>query len=52
VSETQESLGGPLGTSSTPIVDRTLKAKEAFRRKKPKEKSPNPINPNININHD
>jgi hypothetical protein len=34
VSETQESLGVPLGTPSTPIEDKTLKAMEAVRRKK------------------
>jgi hypothetical protein len=34
VSETQESLGAPLGIPSTPIADKTLKAMEAVRRKK------------------
>ena len=34
VSETQDSLGIPLGTPSTPIADKTLKAMEAVRRKK------------------
>jgi hypothetical protein len=34
VSETQESLGVPLGSSLTPIADKTLKAMEAVRRKK------------------
>ncbi|EFX69572.1 hypothetical protein DAPPUDRAFT_258381 [Daphnia pulex] len=34
VSETQESLGLPLGTPSTSIEDKTLKAMEAVRRKK------------------
>ena len=34
VSETQESLGNPLGSSLTPIADKTLKAMEAVRLKK------------------
>jgi len=45
LSETQESLGGPLGTPSTPIVERTLKAMEAFRRKKPQGNKPQPSKP-------
>jgi hypothetical protein len=40
VSETQESLSGPLGTPSTPIVVRTLKAMEAFRKKTPRKQAP------------
>ncbi len=52
VSETQESLGVPIGTPSTPIEDKTLKAMEAVRRKKPMITRPNPLNPNLNINHD
>ncbi|EFX67511.1 hypothetical protein DAPPUDRAFT_115396 [Daphnia pulex] len=52
VSETQESLGLPLGTPSTSIEDKTLKAMEAVRRKKPMITKPNPLNPNLNINHD
>ncbi|KAI9559534.1 hypothetical protein GHT06_013537 [Daphnia sinensis] len=53
VSETQESLGVPLGTPPTTITDKTLKAMEAVRRKKGHEKRPNPLlNPIFNFNHD
>ena len=45
VSDTQESLGGPLGTPSTPIVERTLKAMEAFRRKKTQGNKPQSSKP-------
>ena len=45
VSETQESLGGPLGTPSTPIVERTLQAMEAFRRKKTQGNKAQPSKP-------
>ena len=45
VSDTQESLGGPLGTPSTPIVGRTLKAMEAFRRKKTQGNKPQSSKP-------
>ncbi|KAI9550931.1 hypothetical protein GHT06_001741 [Daphnia sinensis] len=38
VSETQESLGVPLGTPPTTITDKTLKAMEAVRRKKGHDK--------------
>ncbi|KAI9559532.1 hypothetical protein GHT06_013530 [Daphnia sinensis] len=38
VSETQESLGVPLGTPPTTITDKTLKAMEAVRRKKGQDK--------------
>jgi hypothetical protein len=52
VSETQESLGGPLGTPSTPIVERTREQWKPLEGKEPKETSPNPLNPNLEINHD
>ncbi len=45
VSETQESLGVPLGTPSTPIVERTLKAMEAFRRKRTQGNKPQSSKP-------
>ena len=45
VSETQESLGVPLGTPSTPIEDKTLKAMEAVRRKKAHDNKTQPSKP-------
>ncbi|EFX66646.1 hypothetical protein DAPPUDRAFT_116139 [Daphnia pulex] len=45
VSETQESLGVPLGTPSTPIEDKTLKAMEAVRRKKANDNKAQPSKP-------
>jgi hypothetical protein len=45
VSETQESLGLPLGTQSTSIEDKTLKAMEAVRRKKAHDNKTQPPKP-------
>lgn len=45
VSETQESLGVPLETPSTPIEDKTLKAMEAVRRKKAHDNKTQPSKP-------
>ncbi|EFX65603.1 hypothetical protein DAPPUDRAFT_333018 [Daphnia pulex] len=45
VSETQESLGVPLGTPSTPVEDKTLKAMEAVRRKKAHDNKTQPSKP-------
>jgi hypothetical protein len=47
VSETQESLGIPLGTPPTPIVDQTLRAMEAIRNKKITSKKTQASKPNF-----